>query len=113
MALECKRFLGEKRTCYNCGERGHLSRDCSKPREKRVAQAEQSYMQAKKAFKAAKVKAAKAGKKASKKKLATPLGHLLLVQVQVKLMMRMKNLLVAQRVHQALAQVMMVALVIT
>jgi hypothetical protein len=72
-AKTCKRFLGEKRTCYNCGERGHLSRDCPKPRENRkVDQAEQHYMKAKKAFKAAKVKANKASKKKLKAKTPTP-----------------------------------------
>ena len=57
----------------NCGERGHLSRDCTKPRENRkVDQAEQHYMKAKKAFKAAKVKANKASKKKLKAKTPTP-----------------------------------------
>lgn len=72
-AKTCKRFLGEKRTCYDCGERGHLSRDCSKPRENRkVDQAEQHCVKAKKAFKAAKVKANKASKKKLKAKTPAP-----------------------------------------
>ena len=73
-AKECKRWLGEKRTCYNCGERGHLSRDCTKPRipreDSRYAKAEDKYMKARKAFKVAKVKANKASKKKKKVKLA-------------------------------------------
>jgi len=73
-AKDCKRFLGEKRTCYNCGEKGHLSRDCTKPRipreDSRYAKAEDKYMKARKAFKVAKVKANKASKK--KKKVKSP-----------------------------------------
>jgi hypothetical protein len=88
-AKTCKRFLGEKRTCYNCGERGHLSRDCSKPRENRkVDQAEQHYMKAKKAFKAAKLKS-KPTRLARKSSRQRHLHHPALLAAQV-MMMRIK-----------------------
>jgi hypothetical protein len=59
-AKDCKRFLGEKRTCYNCGEKGHLSRDCTKPRVPREQRPQ--YMEAKRAFQAAKKTMKKIGK---------------------------------------------------